>query len=94
MKKKFVIVHLPVKLQKFFVKKVIKSNNYWLVLFYAPWCAHCKKFHPELEKIASDEWLCPECGESFYSDNPKRPLSSADNYSNYYDDADEEDDDW
>ncbi len=54
-------------------------------------CPYCGA---ELEKIASDEWLCPECGESFYSENPNRPLSSADNYSNYYDDDDEDEDDW
>ena len=54
-------------------------------------CPYCGA---ELEKIASDEWLCPECGESFYSENSKRPLSSTDNYSNYYDDDNEEEDDW
>ena len=38
--------------KKNFVKKVIKSNNLWLVLFYAPWCGHCQQFHPEYEKLA------------------------------------------
>ena len=38
--------------KKNFVKKVLKSNNIWLILFYAPWCGHCKEFHPEFEKIA------------------------------------------
>ena len=37
---------------KNFVKKVLKSNNLWLVLFYAPWCGHCQQFHPEYEKLA------------------------------------------
>ena len=55
-------------------------------------CPYCGA---ELEKISSDEWLCPECGESFYSDSPKEKITSANNYSNYYDDDDdEEEDDW
>ncbi len=54
-------------------------------------CPYCET---ELEKISSDEWLCPECGESFYSNNLKSPLSSEDNYSNYFDYDDDEEDDW
>ena len=38
--------------KKNFVKKVIKSKDLWLVLFYAPWCGHCQQFHPEYEKLA------------------------------------------
>ena len=37
---------------KNFVKKVVKSNNIWLILFYAPWCGHCQEFHPIFEKMA------------------------------------------
>ena len=35
-----------------FDKKVLRSNYLWFIIFYAPWCTHCKQFHPELEKIA------------------------------------------
>ena len=35
-----------------FDKAVEKYENL-MVLFYAPWCGHCKKFHPEYEKAAA-----------------------------------------
>ena len=35
-----------------FENEVIKSDNLWLILFYAPWCGHCKAFHPQYEKLA------------------------------------------
>ena len=35
-----------------FMSDVVESDNLWLILFYAPWCGHCKAFHPELEKVA------------------------------------------
>ena len=30
-----------------FENEVVKSDNLWLILFYAPWCGHCKAFHPQ-----------------------------------------------
>ena len=34
-------------------EKAVKKYDYLMVLFYAPWCGHCKKFHPEYEKAAA-----------------------------------------
>ena len=35
-----------------FNKEVIESDSLWLILFYAPWCGHCKAFHPQIEKVS------------------------------------------
>ena len=34
-------------------RKALDEFQNLMVLFYAPWCGHCKKFHPEYEKAAS-----------------------------------------
>lgn len=37
---------------KNFNQEVVKSNDVWLVEFFAPWCGHCKNLKPEYEKVA------------------------------------------
>merc|ERR1719183_509848 len=35
-----------------FVEVVTDSKKHVVVMFYAPWCGHCKEFAPVYEKIA------------------------------------------
>ncbi|KAM7272084.1 hypothetical protein ACFE04_031298 [Oxalis oulophora] len=36
-----------------FDELVLKSNDLWIVEFFAPWCGHCKKLAPEWKKAAN-----------------------------------------
>lgn len=36
-----------------FESMVLKSNEPWLVDFYAPWCGHCQVFAPTFDSIAT-----------------------------------------
>eukprot|EP00275_Glaucocystis_incrassata_P001637 EC123553.1.p1 GENE.EC123553.1~~EC123553.1.p1 ORF type:complete len:175 (+),score=29.00 EC123553.1:98-622(+) len=39
---------------KNFKEKVLKSDEPWLVEFYAPWCGHCKNLAPVWEQVAKN----------------------------------------
>ena len=48
----------------------------------------------ELEKVSYNEWFCPGCAESFYSESSKRDITEVDALGGWGDDDDEEEDDW
>ncbi|OTF71502.1 hypothetical protein BLA29_006824, partial [Euroglyphus maynei] len=37
-----------------FDEKVLKSDDLWLVEFYAPWCGHCKNLAPIWAEVATE----------------------------------------
>jgi protein disulfide-isomerase A1 len=37
---------------KTFKKEVIDNDKDVMLLFYAPWCSHCKALHPKYEEVA------------------------------------------
>jgi len=36
-----------------FDEEVMDSKDFWIVDFYAPWCSHCKKMHPEFVEASN-----------------------------------------
>ncbi|MCR5706286.1 MAG: hypothetical protein K6G48_05790 [Acholeplasmatales bacterium] len=42
-----------------------------------------------LERLFDNEWYCPGCGESFYTDSPKDKVNIEDDLNNYSDDEDD-----
>jgi len=39
---------------KEFEEQVIKGDDFWMIMFYAPWCGHCQKLEPDWKKAAKE----------------------------------------
>jgi len=51
------VPHLPIELTDSDFDGSISDGNTWLVMFYAPWCGHCKKIKPMWADLASSQKL-------------------------------------
>ena len=53
----------------------------------------CPYYGIELEKISYNEWFCPGCVETFFSESHNTSITEADALSGW-DDDEEDEDDW
>ena len=54
-----------------FEEQVLKSDQVWLVDFWAPWCAPCLMMAPTLEEIAKDLEGKVQVGKLNVDENPE-----------------------
>lgn len=39
-----------------------QTNETWFIMFYSPYCPHCKRVTPDWEKLAEESNKCAEIG--------------------------------
>jgi protein disulfide-isomerase A6 len=40
----------------------IQNNKTWFIMFYSPYCTHCKRVTPDWEKLAGENNKCAQIG--------------------------------
>lgn len=40
--------------------RLLEEKDAWVVMFYAPWCAHCQQAEPDFQQVPSPRTHSPQ----------------------------------